>query len=55
MNSAFYFIVRNEVTLLTIYEGFTVPKTNVESFMDREDNCKLWVLKASKVEGKLVP
>ena len=52
-NSAFYFIVRNEATLLSIFEGFTVPGTKVEGFMGREDNCKLWVMKASRAEKKL--
>jgi len=54
-NEVFYFIIRNEVTLVSIYDGFTVPKTKVESFMDKEENCKLWVLRASKVEGRIQP
>jgi len=54
-NDVFYFIIRNEVTLVSIYDGFTVPKTKVESFMDKEENCKLWVLRASKVEGRIQP
>lgn len=53
MNSAFYLIVRNNETNLIVYEGYTVPNTKMEHFMNKDENWKLWALTAKRTDGKI--
>ncbi len=47
-------ILRNEATKIRMYEGILPQKNKVESFMNREENVKLWVMQPKKDGEKIV-
>ena len=47
-NQPLYFILRNEVTKIKVYEAFFLNNTQMEHFMEREENWKLKVIRYKK-------
>ena len=48
--------MRNQQTKINVFEGFLPNKLQLEHFMNREENWKLWVIHIKKdKEGKLMP
>ena len=47
-NQPLYFILRNEATKIKVYEAFFLNNTQMEHFMERQENWKLKLIRYKK-------